>query len=140
LIEGKIKPQENFLCDILDIFRTRDQPRDRTQNSLSVRQYDFVERGAVAILRALDQLEINQHAAPTVPASEHATVFEWIGVPASRQVTKLWRETQKPFDGRTGRRIALLSHGRLDPRWGGAIMCAVPLFQICAKSAPGAGF
>jgi hypothetical protein len=106
LIERKIKPQENFLCDILDIFRTRDQPGDRTQNPLSVRQYDFVKRDTIAILRAFYELEINQHAAPAVPASEYSNDSEWIGVPASRQVTKLYGETQKAF----------AAHGPFGPR------------------------
>jgi superfamily I DNA/RNA helicase len=62
LIEGKIKPQKNFLRDILDIFRTGDQTGDRPQNALPVGQYDFVECRGVAFLRAPDQFEINQHA------------------------------------------------------------------------------
>ena len=35
LVERKIQPQKHFLCDVLDIFRAGDQPRDRPQNALS---------------------------------------------------------------------------------------------------------
>src|ERR1051326_3632775 len=52
LIEGKIKPQENLSCDILDTFRTGDQTVDRPQNPFPVRQYDFVERRTIALLRS----------------------------------------------------------------------------------------
>src|ERR1019366_455986 len=83
LVERKIKPQENFLCDILDIFRTGDQPGDRAQNPLPVHRHDFVESSAIALLCALDQLEINQHSAPYVPASKSFKCSIWIGVPAS---------------------------------------------------------
>jgi hypothetical protein len=70
LIEGKIKSQENFLCDVLDIFRPRDQTCDRPENAFPVGYNDFVERRAIAFLRAIDQFEVNQHAAPSrVPAS-----------------------------------------------------------------------
>jgi hypothetical protein len=49
-----------------------------------------------------------------VPASEYSNDSDWIGVPASRQVTKLWRETQKSFSGVPAADwLALLSHNGL---------------------------
>ena len=64
LIERKIQSQEYFLCDVLDVLRTGDQTSDRPQNPFPVSQYDLVERSAIAFLRARNQTEINQHAAP----------------------------------------------------------------------------
>src|SRR5258707_6988606 len=70
LIEREIKPQEDFLCDILYIFRTGDQTGDRPPNPLPVGLDDFVERRGIALLSPRDQTEINQHAAPgRCPAS-----------------------------------------------------------------------
>jgi len=72
LVERKIKPQKYFLRDILDIFGMGRSNERSSPGSLPVSQHDFVERRGVALLSALDQLEVNQHAAPwlKVPASE----------------------------------------------------------------------
>src|SRR5262249_35806969 len=94
LIEGKIEPQKDFLGHILDILRTGNQPANSPQYALPVGQYDLIKRRAIILLRAPDKIEINQHAAPLGPASESPTGSVWIGVPASRQVTKLCWQTQ----------------------------------------------
>src|SRR5581483_7494702 len=94
LIERKIKPQENFLCDILDIFGPGNQTCNRAQNPLPIGHYNFVEGGAIALLRPLNQLEIYQHARPSAPAYGTLSCSVWKGVPALRQVTSLWLEKQ----------------------------------------------
>jgi hypothetical protein len=70
LIEREIQPQKDFLGHILYILRASDQPGDSPQNSLPVSQNDLVKRRAITTLRALDLLEINQHAAPAMPAPD----------------------------------------------------------------------
>jgi hypothetical protein len=65
------------------------------------------------------------------PASEYSNDSDWIGVPASRQVTKLWRQKQKPFfGGRAAAGVALSSHSGLEPRSEGMSMRPVPLSAI----------
>jgi hypothetical protein len=99
--------------DVLDILRTGDQPRDRPQNALPIGQHNFVERGRVAFLSAPDQLEINQHAAPRLgPAPGNRTSSDLKGVPAKRQVTRLWGETQKPRRSRPECEFTGIIHDR----------------------------
>jgi hypothetical protein len=96
LVEREVKPQENFLTYVLNVLRTGDQPRNGPQNSLPVSQHDFIERGAIPILRPLDQLKIYQHAAPWTQAAE-SLGSEWKGVPPRSLVTQEFdRKPKKP--------------------------------------------
>ena len=51
-----IQAHEDVLRHILDVARMSDQPIDRSQDSLSIRLNNLIERSFVAGLRALDRL------------------------------------------------------------------------------------
>src|SRR5439155_27389528 len=79
LVEREVQPEKHLLADVFHIVGPGDQPRDRAQNTLPIRQNDFVEGSAIAFLRSLDQLEVNQHAIESWPASKE------------RRFTEKWR-------------------------------------------------
>ena len=87
LVERKIQPQENFLCDVLDIFRTGDQTTDGPHRALPVRQDDFVKCRTITLLRTPDSREVYQHATPLAAAGP-VLDFVSIGVKAYPQVTR----------------------------------------------------
>jgi hypothetical protein len=59
LIEREIQPQEHLLADILHVFRPGYETRNRPKGSFPIYQHDFIKRGGVASLRALDYLKID---------------------------------------------------------------------------------